>query len=150
MEVTPLSSEVLAYVAAIIDSLGGIRTRVVGDTELPMVFVHGPNLPVLQYLADLTGTKVTVVTRGYSKAGCAEHCPEQHQHIHSRSGRWSVTGVKATVLLWNIRPYLRFQAEAAATAITLGLSAPFKPATPGKMLTLGWALPEFGAVPARV
>jgi hypothetical protein len=134
----------LAYVAGIIDSQGGIRSRFVGDTELPMVYVHGPNLPVLNLLADMTGTKVTVVRRGYSKAGCSIHCPEKHQHVVSTSGRWSVTGVKATVLLWNIRPYLMFQSEAATAALAVGMSSPFKMATPQKMADLGWSLPDFG------
>lgn len=145
---TELNVADLAYVAGVIDSQGGIRTRIAGDTELPMVYVHGPNLAVLHLLADLTGTGVTEVKRGYSKAGCTEHCPDKHQHVTSVSGRWSVTGVKATVLLWNIRPYLRFQRDAAATALAVGMTSPFKPATPGKMAVLGWQIPEFHDAPS--
>lgn len=134
-----------AYIAGIIDSQGGIRTRVVGGTELPMVYLHGPNVPVLRLLADVTGTTVTTTRRKYSKAGCAQHCPDKHQHIVSESGRWSLTGVKATVLLWNIRPYMHFQTDAAREAINLGLRAPFKPATLQKMESLGWELPDLDA-----
>jgi hypothetical protein len=134
----------LAYIAGIIDSQAGIRSRFVGETELPMVYVHGPNLPVLNLLADMTGTSVTVVRRGYAKAGCSTHCPDKHQHVTSVSGRWSVSGAKATVLLWNIRPYLMFQQEAAAAALAIGMSSPLKQATPQKMVELGWSLPDFG------
>ena len=140
----------VAYVAGVIDSQAGIRTRHVGDTDLPMVYVHGPNLQVLELLARLTGTSVTTVRRGYAKAGCAEHCPEKHQHVTSVSGRWSVTGVKATVLLWNIRDYLMFQRDAAVDAIALGLATPFKLATPQKMADLGWQVPDFGTPEAEV
>lgn len=136
----------LAYVASVIDTQGIIRTRIAGDTELPMVAVHGPNIRVLNMLAELTGTKVTVVRRDYSRVGCAEHCQEKHQHITSSSGRWSVTGVKATVLLYNLRPFMRFQEEAARSALVLGQSTKFKPATIQKMVELGWEVPEFGTV----
>jgi hypothetical protein len=132
----------LAYVAGILDCQGGIRTRRVGDTDLPMVYLHGPNLPVLRHLASLTGTKVTTTRRAYTKAGCTAHCPDKHQHVVSESGRWSVTGVKATVVLWNVRPYLHVLADPAAEALAVGMAAPFKPATPAKMLALGWDLPD--------
>lgn len=134
----------VAYVAGIIDTQGIIRTRTAGDTELPMVAVHGSNEGMLRFLGDVTGTKVTIVRRSYSKAGCAEHCAEKHQHIKSVSGRWSVTGVKATVLLHNLRPYLRLQHDDAVAAIALGVSTKFKPATIAKMQALGWDVPEFG------
>lgn len=140
----PLTVSDIAYVAGVIDAQGGIRTRITTEgTELPMVYVHGPNLAILHLLADLTGTKVTEVKRGYTKAGCTEHCPDKHQHVTSVSGRWSVTGVKATVLLWNIRPYLRFHRDAAVSALAVGMSSPFKMATPGKMAALGWEVPQF-------
>lgn len=136
----------LAYIAGIIDSLGGIRVRATPDgTDLPMVYVHAPNVAVLNYLAEATGTKMITVRRAYSRAGCAEHCAEKHQHVVSLSGRWSVTGVRATVVLWNIRPYLTLRADEARSALVVGLAAPFKPATPRKMADLGWELPDVWA-----
>lgn len=134
----------LAYAAAIIDTQGIIRTRMAGDTELPYVGVHGNNEPMLRYLGEITGTKVTIVRRAYSKAGCAQHCAEKHQHVQSVSGRWSVSGVKATVLLHNLRPYLRLQHDDAIAALNVGVTAPFKPATIQKMRELGWDAPTFG------
>ena len=138
----------LAYVAALIDTIGGVRTRTVGDTVLPYVYAHG-KIEYLTALGELTGTKVIETRRTYSRAGCTQHCPEAHQHIVSRSGRWSVTGVKATVVLWNIRPYLRIHADAARTGIVIGTAAPFKPATPLKMRALGWHIPDVWAVGSK-
>lgn len=133
----------LAYVAGVVDTQAVIRTRALeGGTLLPMVAVHGPNARLLDYLANTTGTRVTTVRRGYSKAGCSDHCPDQHQHITSTSGRWSVTGVKATVLLCAVRPHLRLQGYDADEAIDVGLVAPRKPATLGRMTALGWPTPE--------
>jgi hypothetical protein len=69
------------------------------------------------------------------KAGCTEHCREKHQHVMSVSGRWSVTGANATVVLWNIRPFIQLQTEQVRTDLVVGLSAGFKPAhaaTPGR------------------
>lgn len=61
----------------------------------------------------------------------------------SVSGRWQLTGGKATILLWNIRPYMRLQVPAATSAIALGMSTQYKPATLKKMAELGWDVPEF-------
>ena len=77
------------------------------------------------------------------KAGCSEHCGEKHQHVQSMSGRWSVTGAKATVVLWNIRPYQHLQVKAADTALVVGLGTGYKPATVARMAELGWDVPEF-------
>lgn len=134
----------VAYAAAVIDTQGVIRLREAGGTLLPMVALHSPNMELLDWFAEITGTKVTRVTRDYQRAPCVDHCQERHQHIKSVSGRWSVTGVRATVLLFNVRSHLRFQIDAAQEALAVGLSAPFKPATPKKMEALGWEVPLFG------
>ena len=133
----------VAYVAGIIDTTGVIRTRMVQDTELPYVAVSGSNEGMLRFLAEVTGAKVTITRRSYMKAGCSVHCKEKHQHIQSISGRWSVSGVKATVLLHNVRPFMRLQAAEAAAALDVGLRTGFKPATVQKMSDLGWSVPEF-------
>lgn len=132
----------LAYLAGVIDTHATVRTRTLSnDTVLPMVAINCPNLPLLTYLSELTATKVISTRREYSKAGCVEHCPEKHQHIVSASGRWSLTGVKATVLLCAVHPYLRLQRYDTDQAIEVGLRAPHKPATLTKMLALGWPDP---------
>lgn len=133
----------LVWIAAVIDSQAVIRVREAQGVELPMVAVHGPNVRLLQELASATGTKVTITRRNYSKAGCAEHCPDQHQHIVSQSGRWSLSGARATVLLHNIQPYVRLQVDEVREVLTLGLTAPFKPATVRKMVEIGWSVPDF-------
>lgn len=149
---TTLTSERLdvatvAYVAGVIDLLGVIRTRTVQDTELPYLALSGPNTGMLNFLGEITGTRPTITRRAYSKAGCAEHCLEKHQHIQSVSGRWSISGAKATVVLWNVRPYMRLQVEEAAAALAVGTRAGFKPATLTKIAALGWELPDFGDHP---
>jgi hypothetical protein len=139
-----LDTATLAYVAGVVDLLGLIRTRITQQgTELPYVALSGPNTQMLEYLGELTDTRPTITRRSYSKAGCAEHCQEKHQHVVSVSGRWSVSGVKATVVLWNIRPFLRLQADAAREALVVGVATGFKPATVKRMAELGWDVPEF-------
>lgn len=138
-----MDERTLAYVAAVVDLLGLIRIRDAGGTQLPVVQLHGKYLPTMQYLGELTGTRAIQTRRSYARAGCSEHCADKHQHIVSVSGRWSLTGAKATILLWNIRPFLRLQVERAAQAMNVGFSTPFKPATLQKMQQLGWDVPEF-------
>jgi hypothetical protein len=132
----------LAYVAGVLDTQANIKTRRTSEgTELPMLAMYGPNVPLLEYLASLTDTTMVVTRRSYAKAGCAEHCKEKHQHIQSLSGRWTLTGMKACVVLYNIRPYMRLQTEAVTAALNVGLDAPFKPATLTNMSALCWAMP---------
>lgn len=133
----------LAYIAGVVDLLGNIKVRELDNgTRLPQVQIHGDHMRTLTYLGELTETKAIVARRSYARAGCAEHCKEKHQHIESRSGRWSLTGVKATIVLWNIRPYLRVQADAAIEAINVGTSTRFKPGVVSRMRELGWQIPE--------
>lgn len=131
----------LAYLAGVVDALAIIRERPYGRTVLPMVAVHGQVSAPMRLLASRTGTRITVTRRDFTRAGCAEHCPERHQHVVSESGRWSVSGTRATILLSAIRPYLQVQTYAADEAIELGLSVHRKPAVAEKMAGLGWPLP---------
>lgn len=133
----------LAYVAALVDAAAVVRIRRTRDsTELPYVAISTPDLALLTYFADLTGVGAVPTRRQFVKAGCAVHCAERHVHVTSTSGRWSVTGVRATVLLAAVRPYLRFKTATADVALAVGLAAPRKPATLGKMTELGWPAPR--------
>ena len=85
-------------------------------TRLPAVAISSGNSDMLTYLAKLTGTRSVVTRQAYVKAGCSEHCREKHQHVMSTSGRWSVTGAKATVVLASIRPFVHLQTEAVRSA----------------------------------
>jgi hypothetical protein len=142
-EARVVDDKTLAYVAGVVDLLGLIRIRDADGTPLPVVQLHGNHMSTFTYLGELTGTKAIAVRRSYSRAGCAEHCKEKHQHIVSVSGRWSLTGAKATIFLWNIRPYMRRQLDDATHAINVGFDTQFKPATLQKMRELGWDIPEF-------
>jgi hypothetical protein len=126
----------------VVDAQGHIAVRVTADgTQLPQLSLSCPNVPLLLWLGDLTGVRPVVTTRAYSKMGCAEHCATKHRHVTSTSGRWQISGAKATVVLAAIGPFLRWQVDEATAALELGLSAPFKPATPNKMEALGWPIP---------
>lgn len=131
----------VAYIAGILDANAIFRVRDVNGTKLPGVFVHGLHIELLQVLADSTGTAVTVIKRDYNGVRCAEHCPEKHVHTISVSGRWSVTGAKATVLLHNVVPHLRVQRVVAQEVLEVGLGAPHKAGTVVKMKDLGWEIP---------
>jgi hypothetical protein len=84
---------------------------------------------------------VTVTQRGYDKHRCLEHCTKAHEHISSVSGRWTVSGAKATVVLAGTRPWVRFQVEAWDRALEIGIGAARKGGTVEKMAALGWPLP---------
>lgn len=138
----PLKDTETAYLAGVLDARGIVRVRVAGDTMLPFLGLHTPNLALLGYVAEVTGTKVTETRRSYYKVGCSEHCAQKHQHVQSVSGRWSVTGARATVVLHNVVPYFILQRDTAQQVLTLGLAAPMKAETLVKMEKLGWSIPK--------
>lgn len=131
----------LPYIAALVDTQCALGVRVTGDTELPTVALHGPNMALLTALGDATGVGVTEIRRAYSKSPCATHCDTPHVHITSVSGRWQVTGARATILLQCVLPHLHFRREEVEALIELGLRAPAKGATAAKMKALGWEVP---------
>lgn len=138
-----MDERTIVYVAAVLDSAAVIRTREASGVTYPYLALSGSNTPLLRLLGGLSGMRVVVTKRSYAKAGCAEHCKEKHLHVTSESGRWSVSGAKATVILAAVLPYLRLQVDDARAALLVGLRAPFKPATLRQMERLGWPIPEF-------
>ena len=78
---------------------------------------------LLQWLGQITDVRSIVTVRGYDKHRCLEHCTKAHDHIESVSGRWSLTGAKATVVLCATRPYVRFHDAEWDRAIEVGLQA---------------------------
>ena len=138
------TSEVpVAYLAGVLDANGIFRIRETdGGTKLAAIFVHGVPIPILDLLSKYSGTKVSVVKRDYPRSPCLEHCDIPHQHIVSVSGRWSVTGAKATVMISAILPHLIFQRDAAEEVLAVGLEAPRKKSSYAKMSAFGWPIPE--------
>lgn len=138
-----METEDLAYLAGVLDVRGNITTRRAGGTLLPLVAVSTKDDRLLTWLCEITDIAKVTTTRDFHKAGCSEHCAEKHVKVASISGRWSVSGSKATIVLAAVRPYLRVRGQEADLALAVGLKAPRKPATPAKMATLGWPLPEW-------
>lgn len=137
----------LAYIAGIIDTMGNLRKRKVRAEYLPQVQVNGGKPEILDYLAGLTDTSVYPTFRDVQRRPCSQHCTENHVHAVSTSHRWDVAGLKATVVLYAVEPFLRVQGETARSLIDIGLASNYKGATAVKMAGLGWPIPELvGAV----
>lgn len=142
----------LAYVAALIDQFGKLRTRTVSDTELPEVLIQG-RIGALGWLAELTGTRVVEIRKAYARHQCSEHCPERHTDIASVTGRWVVTGARATVVLYNVGPFMRDEGKRhlASTLVWQGQTVGYKSDVVNDMARLGWRIPELRDQPrARI
>lgn len=136
-----LSTYDFIYAAAITDSRAAFSTRRAREVYLPQVSVSGRPFDVLEWLGWITETRVISTTRDYMRLGCTDHCEEKHLHVESNSGRWLVTGAKATVFLANILPFLKFRQDDAKKLLKIGFASKWKPATVEKMALLGWAIP---------
>jgi hypothetical protein len=128
--------------AGIIDAVALLRKREVRDSGLlPVVAIHGGSPAIHDYMAKLTGTSVTRVNRDYQRKPCTTHCVEPHEHLSSVSLRWSVTGAKATILLYNTLPYLRLRKFDAQDLVDLGVTQHWKSQTIEEMQALGYKIP---------
>lgn len=137
-----------AYAAGLIDALGVLSLRVQPGTlsDLPSVVVSG-NPVAVGWLAARTGTSVVTVKRDYTRHRCTEHCPEAHDAVKSLSSRWSVTGTRATIVLYNVLPFLTAQHEAASELVAAGLSIGWKGQVVEDMKALGWVIPTLKTQP---
>lgn len=130
------------HAAGVLDVAGVFRTRQSGPSVLPMVAAHSTSSDLLGFLSGITGVGVTEVKRNYTRFGCDEHCAEKHIHVNHSSLRWSVTGVRAGIVLFNIEPFLHLQGDKAREVLTETGDAPFRKPTVEAMAKLGWAIPE--------
>lgn len=141
----------LAYAAALIDTLGVLSLREVGPSQLPNVAIQGRFVETLRWLGDKTDTKLSTIARDFTRSACADHCPQPHVHIKSTSVRWVITGVKATIVLHNLAPFMRVQREAALTMVEAGRGIGYKGQVVEAMRAMGWDIPELKKQPrARV
>jgi hypothetical protein len=133
----------LAYLAGVLDTRAVVRTRLVGGSQsmLPYLAISTGDTQLLQWLGTITGMRVVATVRGYDKHRCLEHCDQAHEHITSVSGRWSVSGSRATIVLAATRTWIRFQAADWDRALDVGAAAPRKDRIVEKMVQLGWPLP---------
>ena len=132
-----------AYVAALLDVMGSLRVRITAEgTMLPEITVSTKNKEIHKYLRSLTGATAFMTKRTYDRHSCSEHCAEAHQKVTSKSLRWQVTGVRATMILHDCIDYMHIQRDQAEELLNLGINAPHKYATVSKTASLGWSIPE--------
>jgi hypothetical protein len=141
-----LSPAELAYAAALIDSFGTLTVREVNGALLPQVIIQG-KIAALPWLAEITGVKIIEIRKGYTRHQCTEHCPEAHTRIESITGRWALTGARATVVLFNVEPYLRVQGRIARDLVEAGQGIGYKTQVVNDMKRLGWQLPDLRVQP---
>lgn len=143
----PVPDTTKAYLAAVMDNFGAmnVRTLSTGTTQ-PMIFCSGNRPVVLRMLGDLTRTKVVKTSRDYSKHLCNEHCPDRHFEAQSNSMRWQITGMKATIFLFNILPFMVVRKVEAKAVFDAGIDSNFKGITVEAMRDLGWDIPDLDAM----
>ena len=159
-----MTSEQYAWMAAIVDLKGMLLKKSNKDraknTSQMVLVVESKHLAVIAKLAELTGTnpeakRVQEIKDDWMRRGCIEHCPQAHIHHHEKwqmptTSRWSITGVAAGVVLFNLRPYLvddmkpydEFIAKVIEQATLTGRGSGATRASLARLINLGWELPE--------
>lgn len=143
-----MTEEEKAYLAALIDNFAVLRTSPAGDTDLPYIAISSSRRPeMMEFLGKVTGVKPIRSSRKYTRHNCTEHCPSSHQKIDSWNVTWAVRGVKATIMLYNLLPYLRVQKSMARKLIRAGRTIGYKGQTVNDMVRLGWEIPDLKPQP---
>lgn len=133
----------LDWMAGVIDARAHIEAYDRHGHIQPRLRVTTRKVELLEELARLTGNKVVLDSRGYSRRPCGAHCTAAHSHITRQSAQWTVDSARATVVLFSVVPLLRAQRPEAALALEAGLRRypPVKGDVPRQMAALGWPLP---------
>jgi len=138
-----LDVRTIAYVAGIVDARGRIEVNNRHGRPQPRIRVTTRRAELLRWLAQVTGVKVVEDDRGYERRPCGEHCASRHSHAVRQSAQWTVDSSRATVVLFNVQPFVVCQVAEVAAALRYGLEA-FPPArgdVAKQMAALGWSLP---------
>jgi hypothetical protein len=138
----------VGYVAGVIDARGHIEVNNRHGKPQPRVRITTKRIELLEKMAALTGSKVVQDRMGYNRKACSEHCADQHQHVAWQSIQWTVDSARATIVLYNVQPFIFGQVDKVRTALMAGLAAfpPERGNTPQQMYDLGWEIPDELAV----
>lgn len=151
----------LGWAAAILDLQGHVVQKKNPTRATPQVvlIVDTASVIVVQGLCALTGSNVEMKQQKYKlpqqwkRRACTEHCPEAHVHMEVSmplTGRWTVTGVAAAIVLHNLRPYLLTwdakgwgvaYEQCMDTATLTGQGSGATRPTIARLAGLGWDLP---------
>lgn len=132
------------YVAGVIDARAHIEVLNRHGKPQPRLSVTTRRVDLLQYLSRITGTRVSYDNRGYQRRPCGEHCGAPHSHVVRQSAKWRVDSARATIVLYNVAPFMVSRKDEVAEALRVGLDV--WPAARGNtgalMKELGWHLPS--------
>jgi hypothetical protein len=151
------------WVAGVLDFQGHVQkrnnpTRAEGSIQVS-IYVDTSIDGIPGRLCGLTGTKpgehnTPRLRQEWLRRGCGEHCPEAHIHIREvnmpLSTRWSVTGVSASIVLWNVRHYMSTSHEPWDWCMSQGLrqakvtgrGAGATSEAVRRLYSLGWDIPS--------
>jgi len=134
----------IPWFAGVLDARAHFRIESSRGKPQPRLRVTTNRILLLTTMSDMTGTKVRVDDKGYSRRPCADHCKAKHAHIVSQSSYWNADCIRATIILHSCLPFLVSSREEALALLRVGLESysPSRNGTATAMKKLGWNLPE--------
>jgi hypothetical protein len=152
-------AEKLAWMAAILDMQGRIHRKdnLTRATPQLVLRVDSSYLSVIRELCRLTDSNAEPRPprpgKEWDKRGCAEHCGEAHIHceigVQPSTGRWTLTGAAAAVVLFNVIPFMvtdrgmeDMMNEALENVNLAGRAGNGARQAVQRLARLGWELPE--------
>lgn len=154
-----LDRAAMGWMAAVIDLKALLlrKSNQMRRTPQLVMVVDSRDFTIIDRLSAMTGTKPEASRqqslKEWMQRGCREHCPEAHIHHHDHwampsTRRWSVTGVSAATILWNLRtmlvsdkPYAEFLELALRNAAVRGQGSGATRQALRRLMTLGWDVP---------
>lgn len=117
----PISETDKAWMAGLVDTQMRVSGRIHSSGrrqsfEIVGTYSSARNEGVVLEFQSMVGVKMCFQKHGssttraeYWRAPCTEHCPERHQHVEmgNASPYFKVTGTRAYILLFGIKPFMR-------------------------------------------
>lgn len=142
----------LCWMAGVLDSVGGISKR--NDAAIISVAFSLTRRPeVSRELSKMLGNQETgsMMSLGYQKRGCLEHCPSNHIHVfpEAEMRRLAINGSRAFIFLSAVERFMRARREEALETIDFYLRrcsdipSSRRVSTTRMMESLGWPIPSW-------
>jgi hypothetical protein len=118
-----------------------------------VIAVRSQRRSIIDRLGVMTDRNVNTdkpVTRTWDQRGCVTHCPEAHVHHDTsipETYEWTVTGISAAIVIYNLMPYLHgdewqsFMQAALDDVVKIGPGSGATKASVKRLSEIGWRIP---------
>ena len=145
----------LGWMAGVVSIKGRVSLKKNKErvTSQKVLAVRSLRKSIIERLSMMTDRNIhtdKMIGRTWDQRGCVTHCPEAHvHHVISipETYEWTVTGISAAIVLYNLMPYLHgdewqsFMTDALDDVIKTGPGSGATKSAVRRLSEIGWRIP---------